>query len=178
LLTRNSIGAFQKISSKYLHYFRGRASRSHKRRQAIREFGVPPSGGPAFLLDCRKLTTANSWLNIGTSCCALDQLEFMSGLLELGALESRVVGYAQTQESSGALLRRSHRVLQQMLLRGEIARGEVAEIVGASERTGRTVIGQLLEKGLATSPSPKGPLRLGFPSSAAAWFLPQLYPTG
>jgi hypothetical protein len=37
---------------------------------------------------------------------------------------------------------------------------------------------ELLSKGLLTSSSPKGSLRLGFPASAASHFFPNLYPAG
>jgi hypothetical protein len=65
-----------------------------------------------------------------------------------------------------------------MFLRGEIARGEVSRIIGASPRTGQKVTAELLSQRLITSNSPKGPLRLGFPADAASYYFPNLYPAG
>jgi len=61
---------------------------------------------------------------------------------------------------------------------GEIARGDVPRIIGASPRTGQKVTGELLSQRLVLSSSPKGPLRLGFPADAAGYYFPNLYPAG
>ena len=69
-------------------------------------------------------------------------------------------------------------MLREVFLRGEIIRGEVARLIVASPRTGQTVTGELLKQGLLLSDSPKGPLRLGFPGSAAGSYFPNLFPAG
>ncbi len=68
------------------------------------------------------------------------------------------------------------RMLQEVLLRGEAARGIVIENSGLKERTGRNVLGQLISEGLLVSDTPKGEVRVGFPIHAAGWFFPELYP--
>lgn len=85
---------------------------------------------------------------------------------------------AQRRESANELPRGSARVLAEIFLRGEIARGDVSRIIGASPRTAQKVTGELLSQRLAASGSPKGPLRLGFPADAAAHYFPDLYPAG
>ena len=62
-------------------------------------------------------------------------------------------------------------------LRTESARGSVIAVSGLKERTGRTLLGQLIEEELLLSDTPKGDVRLGFPIQAADWFFPDLYPT-
>jgi Fic family protein len=109
---------------------------------------------------------------------AVDQVEFMQELLALDGMLSRIAGYAERRESSRELPRGSALVLRELFLRGEIARGDVARIVAASPRTGQKVTGELLSQRLVTSPSPKGPLRLGFPADAAGSYFPNLYPAG
>jgi hypothetical protein len=69
-------------------------------------------------------------------------------------------------------------VLRDLFLRGEIPRGDVARIVGVSPRTGQTITRELLSRRLVLSDSPKGALRLGFPSDAAASYFPNLFPAG
>lgn len=63
-------------------------------------------------------------------------------------------------------------------MRGEIPRGEAARVIGVSPRTAQTVTRTLLREGLVLSNSAKGPLRLGFPASAAASYFPNLFPAG
>jgi Fic family protein len=109
---------------------------------------------------------------------AVDQVEFMRQLLGLDGMLNRIAGYAQRRESAWELPRGSAVVLRELFLRGEIARGDVARIVGASPRTGQKVTGELLSQHLATSGSPKGLLRLGFPADAAGYYFPNLYPAG
>ena len=75
---------------------------------------------------------------------------------------NRIAGYAERRESARELPRGSALVLRDLFLRGEIARGDVPRIIGASPRTGQKVTAELLTQRLVTSSSPKGPLRLGF----------------
>ena len=109
---------------------------------------------------------------------AVDQVEFMGELLGLDGMLKRIAGFAERGEAAKELPRGAGLVLRELFLRGEIARGDVARIVGASARTAQKVTGELLAKGLATSGSPKGPLRLGFPAEAAGDYFPNLYPAG
>jgi Fic family protein len=107
---------------------------------------------------------------------AVDQVEFMQELLALDAMLNRIAGYAERRESAGELRSGSALVLRESFLRGEIARGDVPRIVGASPRTGQKVTAQLLSQRLVSSSSPKGPLRPCFPSDAAEYYFPNLYP--
>jgi len=109
---------------------------------------------------------------------AVDQIEFMRGLLALDGMLNRIAGYTERRESARELPRGSARVLRELFLGGEIARGDVARIVAASPRTAQKVTGELLSQRLVTTSSPKGPLRLGFPADAAGYYFPNLYPAG
>ena len=48
-------------------------------------------------------------------------------------------------------------LLREALLRGEFPRGEAARIVGASDRTGHTVLTAAIDAGLLVSDTPKAP---------------------
>ncbi len=109
---------------------------------------------------------------------AIDQVEFMQGLLELDSMQTRILGYAEQKEAAKGLPTGSGLVLRDIFLRGEIARGEVQRIVSASPRTGQKITRELLSQRLVTSSSPKGPLRLDFPGNAAGHYFPNLYPAG
>lgn len=109
---------------------------------------------------------------------AADQVEFMEELLALDGMLNRIAGYAGRRESAKELPRGSFLVIRELFLRGEITRGEIPRIIGASARTAQKVVGELLSQRLILSGSPKGPLRLGFPAEAAAHYFPNLYPAG
>jgi len=109
---------------------------------------------------------------------AADQVEFMRELLAVDGMLNRIAGYAERRESAKELPRGSAFALREIFLRGEVARGEVSRIIGASPRTAQKVTGRLLSEHMLTSGSPKGPLRLGFPADAAGYYFPNLYPAG
>jgi hypothetical protein len=70
---------------------------------------------------------------------ALDQVRFMAGLLELDGLLLRVSKYVELRATRNELEPEA-RFLLEVLLRGEVARGEVSRITGLGERTGRTLL--------------------------------------
>jgi len=112
----------------------------------------------------------------------LDQVEYMRGLLRLEELVERIRRYVELRNSGmingpKKLRVESARMLQEILVKGEAARGAVIAASGLKERTGRNLLGQLIEEGLLVSDTPKGDVRLGFPIHAAGWFFPDLYPT-
>ena len=109
---------------------------------------------------------------------AADQVEFMGELLALDGMINRIEGYAKRREYAKELPRGSALVLRELFLRGEVGRGDVARIIGASPRTAQKITGKLLAGALVTSDSPKGPLQLGFPADAAGEYFPNLYPAG
>lgn len=115
----------------------------------------------------------------------LDQVEYMGSLLRLEELVERIRRYVElrssgmiTGPSEGRKLRiESARMLQEILVKGKAARGSLIAASGLKERTGRSLLGQLIDEGLLVSDTPKGDVRLGFPIHAAGWFFPDLYPT-
>ena len=116
----------------------------------------------------------------------LDQVEYMGGLLKLEELVQRIRHYVDLRGRgmipgpSGEkqpLRPEASKMLQEVLVHGVSMRGDVIGASGLKERTGRNLLGLLLEEGLLVSDSPKGEVKLGFPIHAAGWFFPDLYPT-
>jgi hypothetical protein len=97
----------------------------------------------------------------------LHPTRFLHELRTLGGFLNRIAGFSERKESAKDLPRGSALVLSEIFLRGEIARGDVSRIIGASPRTSQKVTRELLAQRLVTSDSPKGLLRLGFPADAA-----------
>ncbi|APV51440.1 hypothetical protein BWI17_18125 [Betaproteobacteria bacterium GR16-43] len=108
---------------------------------------------------------------------AIDQAEFMTRMLDLPRLASRVQNYFR-QARADVKFEGAH-LVNQALAFGEMERGEAARISGLSERVARDLVGQLLEEGLLVTDSPRGRLlRAGFPVKARGYFFPNLYPAG
>jgi len=103
----------------------------------------------------------------------LDQARFMSELLELNTLKSRVRRFAERNPSLKA---GSGSLLEEALLRGEFERGEITRITGLPERTARRVLANLASVGLLASRTEKGPVSLRFPETVLEDLFPRLYP--
>lgn len=109
---------------------------------------------------------------------AVDQIDFMSGLLGLDGMQKRIQAVVDRQVSFGALKPEAGHLLRDVFLRGEIPRGEIPNIIGMPERSARRVVSSLFEKGYLVSDSEKGPVMLGFPASMVGYYFPRLYPEG
>jgi Fic family protein len=115
----------------------------------------------------------------------LDQIDYMDGLLRIDGLFERVRGYVKLRQervipgpkgTTAPLKAEASYMLQEAIVRGEVARGDMYRVSGLAERTGRDVLGQLLEEGLLVSDMPKGVVRIAFPTFVAGYLFPDLYP--
>ncbi|MFO1449552.1 MAG: Fic family protein [Opitutaceae bacterium] len=107
-----------------------------------------------------------------------DQLAFMEQVLDLDGLERRIEHYVHVVDTQVApKADRVFPLLREALLRGEFPRGEAARIVGAGDRTGRTVLALAIEAGLLVSTTPKSPVRLGLPAKVHETYFPHLFPS-
>ena len=106
----------------------------------------------------------------------LDQVDFLEELVQPHRLRHRVLTWAGGETRAGALPYGSEAVLQAALFRGELPRGDVPAILGASERQARRVTAALIERGALVSASHRAPLRLAFRATLAPDWLPGLFP--
>ena len=109
-----------------------------------------------------------------TTC--LDQVAFMEGLMQPDLLRARILLWTEEEIRLGRLPPRSGSVLEAVLYRGELPRGDAAAIVGTGERQARRVVSALIERGVLLSESTRAPLRLAFPATLAARWMPGLFP--
>lgn len=109
-----------------------------------------------------------------TTC--IDQVAFMEGLVRPNRLRDRILIWAEEEIRAGTLPPRSGAVLEAVLYRGELPRGEVATVLGTSDRQARRVSAALIERQVLVSESSRAPLRLAFPARLAARWLPGLFP--
>ncbi|MFA7264593.1 MAG: Fic family protein [Caulobacter sp.] len=103
---------------------------------------------------------------------ALDQVEFMTGLFDLDTFAVRL---RRVVESDPELDPRGAALLEATLMRGELQRGEAAGLTGLGDRMARTILGQLTARGLLTSDTPKGPVRIGLPADHVDQLFPRLF---
>lgn len=71
---------------------------------------------------------------------------------------------------------KSGSVLEAVLYRGELPRGDSDAGVGTGPRQSRRIVAALLEKGVLVADSPRAPLRLAFPAARASRWMPGLFP--
>jgi Fic family protein len=109
-----------------------------------------------------------------TTC--LDQVGFMEGLMQPDQLRARILLWTEEEIRLDRLPPKSGSVLEAVLYRGELPRGDAAAIVGTGERQARRVVSALIERGVLLSDSTRAPLRLAFPATLAARWMPGLFP--
>jgi len=106
----------------------------------------------------------------------IDQVKFMEELVQPERLRDRILIWTEEQIREGTLPAKSGQVLEAVLFRGELPRGEVDQLLGMSERAARRVTSALLEQQVLTSESTRAPLRLAFPARLASRWMPGLFP--
>jgi Fic family protein len=104
---------------------------------------------------------------------AIDQVAFMSSLFDLDNLTKRLGAFVAQQD---ALKPEAAHLLDQVLVRGEIERGEASRITGLPERSARRVLNDLVDERMLASSTPKGPVSLRFPVHSLETLFPRLYP--
>jgi Fic family protein len=106
----------------------------------------------------------------------IDQVKFMEGLVQPNRLRDRILIWAEEEIRADALPSKSGTVLEAVLFRGELPRGEVAALLGTGERQARRITSALVEREVLASDSSRAPLRLNFPAKLASRWMPGLFP--
>src|SRR3954451_14648998 len=109
-----------------------------------------------------------------TTC--IDQVTFMDGLMQPEQLRTRILLWAEEEIRLKRLPPKSGAVLEALLYRGELPRGDAAAIVGTGDRQARRGVSALTEHGALTSDSTRAPLRIAFPAILASRWMPGLFP--
>lgn len=109
-----------------------------------------------------------------TTC--IDQVKFMEDLVQPDRLRDRILIWTEEEIRGDRLPPKSGAVLEAVLYRGTLPRGEVAGLVGTGERQARRITSALLERGVLAAETSRAPLRLAFPAALAARWMPGLFP--
>ena len=107
---------------------------------------------------------------------ALDQVSFMEELVQPDRLRVRIALWAEEEIRLGALPAKAGNVLETVLYRGELPRGEVGDLLGVTPRHARRIVAALLDRGVLASRGPRDPLYLAFSAALASRWMPGLFP--
>jgi Fic family protein len=107
---------------------------------------------------------------------AIDQIRFMSGLIETDKLLMRIEIHIEEEIRAKKLPRGCFHVLREAVLAGEVERSKIQMITGYEERAARNVTSALVERGMLSATSHRAPLRLAFSADTAERWFPNLYP--
>jgi Fic family protein len=106
----------------------------------------------------------------------IDQVCFMERLVQPEQLRTRILLWAEEEIRLDRLPPKSGAILEAVLYRGELPRGDAAGIVGTGDRQARRVVSALSEQGVLASASTRAPVRLAFPARLASRWMPGLFP--
>lgn len=107
---------------------------------------------------------------------AIDQVDFMKGLLELDDVQQRIIRFIDLQKVYGNFKEESKYILLEVFLKGQVLRGDMVRITGKSENTARRIMKELFDHELLASDDTHGPVRINFPVKYVGYFFPKLYP--
>ncbi|MEO6278900.1 Fic family protein [Roseateles sp.] len=118
------------------------------------------------------------WITYVLDIC-LDQTRFMTGLLQLSAMEGRIAAclhFEQTSRKSGVRIEALRPLHYLFLSSAALERGEFKRMTGLGDRTATSLLTALLKRGLLASDSPQGKVRFGLPLHALRFYFPALWP--
>src|SRR6185437_10681539 len=76
----------------------------------------------------------------------IDQVSFMEDLVEPDRLRSRILTWIDDEVRLDGLPAKAKPILEAVLYRGELPRGDVDAVVGTSERHARRIVSALVDK--------------------------------
>lgn len=113
---------------------------------------------------------------------AIDQVSYISQLLDLTLLRKRIDAYVQARNDyrvlnmTDSLKTNAALVLHTAFIHGELERAQAIELCAMPERSARRLLSQLKREGLLSETSSKSPIRWEIPEHAEPWYFPQLTP--
>ncbi|WP_341908988.1 Fic family protein [Polaromonas sp. YR568] len=119
-----------------------------------------------------------AWVAYVLDLC-LDQVRFMTGLLDIAGMKGRIAACLAFEENvvKAGVRSESLRALHYLwLTQGELERSEFKAMLGLGERLATAQVTALLKRGLLATDSPHGKLRFGVPQHALRFYFPNLWP--
>jgi len=111
---------------------------------------------------------------------SIDQIKYMNSMLKIKELTARIEKYVEFSRANmyniEPLPKHSHRLLQELLIKGSIKRGEVEKVIGTKQTVASEHIKELLKREYIQSDSPRGDIRIKFNAHFAMKIFPELIP--
>lgn len=118
------------------------------------------------------------WIAFVLGQC-LDQVRFMSGVLDLAGMKNRIaacLGYEQNVVNQGVRTEALRALHYLFATQGELERADFKTMLGLGERLATAQVTALVKRGLVETDSPYGKLRFGVPQHALRFYFPKLWP--
>ncbi|MEA2017613.1 MAG: Fic family protein [Campylobacterota bacterium] len=110
----------------------------------------------------------------------LDQVDYMTKYLKIDSLGNNIEKYVKLSQSglfdNEPLPKYSELIFKELLIKGNISRGEVSNIIGKGTRTATTLVSKLIKADFLQSKSHKDSISLKFNSHFASYIIPELMP--
>lgn len=109
----------------------------------------------------------------------LDQVQFMSELLDLHRMQERIaacLSYEQGVVRQGVRVEALRALHYLFAVQSELERADFKAMLGLGDRLATAQVSALLRRGLLESDSPYGKLRFGVPQHALRFYFPRLWP--
>jgi Fic family protein len=106
----------------------------------------------------------------------IDQVNFMEHLMQPDRLRNRILLWAEEEMRLDRLPPKAGAVLEAILYRGLLPRGDVGDLLGLTPRHARRIVSDLVKRGVVASKGPREPLLLAFPAALASRWMPGLFP--
>jgi Fic family protein len=117
------------------------------------------------------LEALNEFINWFLEVC-VDQVAYMTNLFDLDTFLQRIGDYVAHSDFKPV----AFQLLEQVILRGKVARGDVPQITGLKERTARNLLAELVADGILTSETHKSPVFLHVAVKSAEILFPNIFP--
>lgn len=118
------------------------------------------------------------WIGYVLEQC-LDQVRFMSGVLELAGMKERIaacLSYEQNVVKQGVRTEALRPLHYLFATQTELERADFKAMLGLGERLATAQVTALVKRGLVETDSPYGKLRFGVPQHALRFYFPKLWP--
>lgn len=120
----------------------------------------------------------STWMGYVIDTC-LDQVDFMSRLLSLEDMKSRMaacLSYEEQVVRQGVRIESLRALHYLFAAQAELDRADFKAMLGLGDRLATAQISALIKRGLLVSDTPYGRVRLGVPQHALRFYFPSLWP--
>lgn len=118
----------------------------------------------------------HNWCRYFLDTC-LDQVNFMSRLLELDGMRERIRALVTYRSQTERGMRPEASLpLHYLFTSGPLSRGDFKQMTGLGERNAQALLSHLLGTGLVETNTRLGPVRFALPLDALQFYFPDLYP--